>query len=78
MNKFFVTLLCVFSFQISLSQQIITGSISARINNIVATMPGPGTNQFQEPSTAQMTLWSTLIQNILVRNYYKADRIAPF
>ncbi len=78
MNKFFVTLLCVISFQISLSQQIINGSISTRIDNIVAAMPGPGTNQFQEPSTAQMTLWSTLIQDILARSYSKADSIAPF
>jgi murein DD-endopeptidase MepM/ murein hydrolase activator NlpD len=58
----------------SYSQTLVYGNLTSKVDSIIATIPsGNGTDQYQAPSSGQLTQWSGVITKILQKDYSGAN-----
>ncbi len=75
LRAFFAIVILSFPQGSLFSQTSQSGNIETVLNNIVAVMPGQGSNAFVIPTTAQVTTFENIFTNMNAKNYAAAQTL---
>jgi hypothetical protein len=74
MNIIGTLILFVIFVQSSFAQTLVYGNLTSKVDSIIATIPsGNGTNQYQAPTSTQLTQWGAVITKIIKKDFAGAN-----